>query len=388
MVNSGSKIIFNIGKKLLKQIIEPISTTKVTYFTGSECTGESCNLGFYNSDNEDAKKYCASYCPKAHVVRPVIKRLINFNSFSGPIINPKGQFTRKSIKVNILATINQKKIRYKTNIRLSLNQIKQMLALYSLCDANGVLKSINKQQIANVVNCTEKTIANNNILLSKLGFITINPREKGDMSIIICNYREQYKPDCGGYLVMSKHMLSTLMEIKDVNALRIAIPAIINDDMNSLFNHATKFSIKDIKKLLPDYIYTRKAVAKIIETFNSLSKSVFKWKEDSDVFIVNIDKSFDGKTIKQESTPIFENEIIAAISEKYSATENVTVETIKENLSAEMIDLVAMSFEYGVDVVKTFSVQAFSIKETIRCFGAYVRQLICKFYEEGEINVA
>lgn len=387
MAHCVNKIIFNIGKQALKNIIEPINTSKVEYVTVSECTGESCI--FYNSENEYAKSYCASFCSKAHVVKPIVKRVINLNSFNGPIVNPKGQVTPRSINWNIHAFIAQRKTEYKNKIRLSLTQVKQMLALYSICDSNGIIKGISKKQIANVVGCTEKTIENNNILLTKVGFIATFPREKGELSIIINNYREQHKKNYGGYLVMSKHMLSTLMEFKDVNALRLAIPAIINDDMNSLLNHATKFSMKEIKRLLPDYIYTRKAVSKIIDTFSSLSASVFKWKADADVYIVDIDKSLDGKTIKKESIAVFENEIIGSISEKYAAIENITEETIKDKLSADMEDLVAMSFEYGVDVVKTFSVQAFSIKETIRSFGAYVRQLICNFYlEGGQMNVA
>lgn len=384
MANSGSKIIFNIGKQILKQIINPISITKSDRIIVNECTGESCSVGFYNSDNKNAKDYCANFCPKAHVIRPMMKRLINFNNFSGPIINPRGNFTPKSLNGDIHAFINKIKVNYKSKIRLSCNQIKQMLALYSVCDSNGIIKIISKKQIASVIGCTEKTVENNNVLLSKIGFISIFPRAKGELSIIINKYKEQHKKDGGGYIVMSSDMLSLLMEFKDVNALRIAIPVIIKDDMNSIFNHSTKFSIKQIKELIPSYIYTRKSITKIINTFSSLSKNIFKWIQEDDVFIINIDKSIDGKTIKKESTIVFESEIIGAINEKYSdITANITEETIKDKLSTDIEDLVAMGFEYGIDVVKSFSVEAFLIKETIKSFGSYVRQLICNFYLEG-----
>jgi hypothetical protein len=387
MANNGSKIIFNIGKQILKQMVEPIPTIKVDYVTVNECTGESCR--FYNSDNENAKTYCNRFCPKAHVVKPIIKRLINFNSFSGPIINPRGKFNPRSLNGNIRAFITKIKVNYKSKIRLSCNQIKQMLTLYSLCDSNGIIKSISKKQIASVIGCTEKTVDNNNILLSKIGYISVFLRTKGELSIIINKYKEQHKKDGSGYIVMSKYMLSLLMEFKDVNALRIAIPVIIKDDMNSLFNHSTKFTIQQIKSLIPSYIYTRNAITKIIDTFSSLSKNIFKWKEEDNVFIIDIDKSIDGKTIKKESTAVFENEIIGAINEKYSdIAANITEETIKDKLSTDIDDLVAMGFDYGIDIVKSFSVEAFLIKETIISFGAYVRHLICNFYLEGwELNI-
>ncbi|MBZ9637616.1 hypothetical protein [Clostridium sp. FP1] len=386
MASSVNKIIFNIGKQILKQITEPIPTIKVEYVTLSECTGESCM--FYNSEDEHAKTYCASFCPKAHVVKPIIKRIINFNSFSGPILNAKGKFTPRSLSGNIHSFITKIKIDYKNKIRLSLNQIKQMLTLYSFCDSNGIIKSISKKQIASVIGCTEKTVENNNILLSKIGFISIFPREKGELSIIISKYKEQHQKNGGGYIVMSNYMLSLLMELKNVNALRLAIPAIINYDMNSIVNRATKFSTKEIKTLLPSYIYTRKAITKIIDTFSSLSKHIFTWKEEDNVFIVDIDRSLDGKTIKKESTIVFETEIIGAISEKFSGVATITQEVIKDKLSIDIEDLVSMGFEYGIDIVKSFCVKAFSIKETIRSFGAYVRQLICNFYSEGgKLNI-
>ena len=388
MANSGRKIIFNIGKQILKQISEPIPTTRIDHVTVNECTGESCSLGFYNCDDEYAKNYCTSFCPKSHVVRPIIKRLINFNSFSGPVNNPKDMFTAMSINFNIHAFIKKRNINYKSKIRLSLTQIKQMITLYSLSDSNGILKSTSKKEIAKIINCTEKTVDNNNILLSKIGFISIFKRSKGELSIIINKYKKQYKKDGGGYIVMSSDMLSLLMEFKDVNALRIAISVIKKNDMNKVYNNVTKFSTKEIKALLPNYIYTRKAIAKIISKFSILSKKFFNWKEEEDnIFIIDIDKSIDGKTIKKEKTSIYEDEIIKAINAKYSNTAN-TEASIKDELSIDIEDLVAMSFEYGIDAVKSFSVEAFEVKEKIRNFGAYVRQLICIFNSErGEIAI-
>lgn len=387
MANSGSKIIFNIGKQILKQIINPIPTIKIYHKTFNECTGESCS--FYNFDNKNAKNYCANFCKKTQVVRPMVKRLFNFNSFSGPVLNPKGKFTPKSFNANIFSFLAKIKINYKSKIRLSSNQIKQMLTLYSRCDSNGIIKSISKHQIAEVIGCTEKTVENNNILLQQLRFISIQPREKGELTIFINEYKDQHKNDGGGYIVMSGDMLSLLMEINDVNSLRVAIPAIIKNDMNSLFNHDTRFSIKQIKEMLPSYIYTRKAIIKIIDTFSCLSKNIFKWKEEDNVFIVDIDRTIDGKTIKKERTVIFESEIIGAISEKYTdAAVSITEETIKDELSTDMEDLVAMGFEYGIDIVKSFAVEAFELKETIRNFGAYVRNLISIFHSKGmKLNI-
>jgi hypothetical protein len=382
MGNSGSKIIFNIGKQILKQISEPIQTIKIYHRTFNECIGESCRLGFYNSDDKNAINYCTSFCTDCHVVRPMVKRIFNFNSFEGPVLNPNGKFTTKSFNVKIFDFLAKIKINYKSKIRLSSNQIKQMLTLYSRCDSNGIIKNISKKQIASVIGCTEKTIENNNILLQQLRFISIQPKEKGELTVFINNYKDQYKKDGGGYIVMSGDMLSLLMEINDVNSLRVAIPAIIKSDMNSLFNHDTKFSIKQIKSLLPTYIYTRKAITKIIANFSSLSKNIFKWKEEDNFFIVDIDRTIDGKMIKKERTVIFESEIIGAISEKFSDPA-ITEETIKNELSTDMDDLVAMGFEYGIDVVKSFAVDAFELKETIRSFGAYVRNLISIFHSKG-----
>jgi hypothetical protein len=225
-------------------------------------------------------------------------------------------------------------------------------------------------------------------LLSKIGFISIFKRSKGELSIIINKYKKQHKKDGGGYIVMSSDMLSLLMEFKDVNALRIAISVIKKNDMNKVYNNVTKFSTKEIKALLPNYIYTRKAITKIISKFSILSKKFFNWKEEEDnIFIIDIDKSIDGKTIKKEKTSIYEDEIIKAINAKYSNTAN-TEASIKDELSIDIEDLVAMSFEYGIDAVKSFSVEAFEVKEKIRNFGAYVRQLICIFNSErGEIAI-
>lgn len=384
MGNSANKIVFNIGKQILKKIIGPITTSKVEYVTVNECSGESCL--FYKSDNEYAKTYCTNFCPKAHVVKPVVKRVINLNSISGPIINPRGKFTPKAINGNIHSFITLRNFNIKNSIRLSLTQIKQMITLYSFCDSNGIIKGISKKQIASVMGCTEKTVENNNILLAKIGFVSIFPREKGELSIIVNNYKEQHQKYGGGYIVMSNDMLSALMQLSNVNALRIAIQAVVKNDMNSVLNHDTKFSTKEIKSLLPSYIYTRKAITKIIDVFSTLTEKVFNWKEDNNGFIVDIDKALDGKTIKKEKSIVFESEIITAISKNVAQDGSIDEETLKEKLSADIADLVAMSFEYGVDIVKSFASEAFAIKETIRNFGAYVRQLICNFYLDGVTN--
>ena len=391
MGKCASKIVFNVGKQALKQIIEPIPTTKVEYITVNECTGESCM--FYKSEDEYAKLYCSKFCPKAQVVKPIVKRVINLDSYRGPILNAKNKFIRTGIYndtlMRIKSLIAERKLPIKSEIRLSCLQMKQMLALYSLCDSNGIIKSISKKELASFIGCSEKSIENNFDLLSKTGFLSVFPREKGELSIIINNYKEQHKKNGKGYIVMSSEMLSILMKLTNVNAVRIAIQAIIKNDMNSVVSHATKFSIKEIRRLLPGYIYTYKAINKIIEAFKVLGQEVFKWTEKDKVFIVDIDKALDGKVIKQESSATFETEIIDAITEKYADIENTTKDTVKGKLSTDIEDLVAMSFEFGVSVVKSFALEAFAVKETIRSFGAYVRQLICNFYaENGNFDLA
>lgn len=391
MSNNINRLVFNVGKNMLRYITEPISTKKVEYITVNQCSGENCI--FYNADDSYAELYCSKFCPKARVVMPIVKPLLKVSPVKKPLLkllNPKGIYTAK-LCPNIYSYIAQKQIAEKQYIRLSATQVKQVLALFANADSNGIIKSISKNDLASAINCTEKTIENNNRVLSKLGIISISKSivDEGKLCIIINNYRDQYKKYGSGYYVMSGEMFSTLVGIENVNALRLAIHSLIKDDMNSVVNNVTKFSREELKHILPSHANTYSAIKNIISTFVSdVKANVFNWKDESECFIVNIDRAYDGKVIKKDLSAKFENDFMEAISSNYSSSdENITEESLREKFSKDIEDLVSMSFEYGFDIVKKFAIQALSIKEDIKTFGAYVRKLICTLKQQGKIDL-
>lgn len=390
MSNNINRLVFNVGKKMLRYITEPIATKKVEYVTVNQCSGENCI--FFNADDSYSKLYCSKFCPKTRVVMPIVKPLLRVSPVKKTLlklINPKGIYTAKPC-LKIRAFIAQKQISERQYLRLSATQIKQVLALFANANSGGIIKSISKSDLASAINCTEKTIENNNRVLSKLGIISISKSivEEGKLCIIINNYRDQYKESGSGYYVMSGEMFSTLVQIENVNALRLAIHSLIKDDMNSVVNNVTKFSRKELKNILPSHANTYTSIKNIIGTFVSdVKTNVFNWKDETEYFIVNIDRAYDGKVIKKDLSVKFENDFMKAISESYSADENINEESLKEKFSRDIKDLVSMSFEYGFDVVKKVALHALSIKDDIKTFGAYVRKLISTLPQQGKIDL-
>lgn len=266
--------------------------------------------------------------------------------------------------------------------RLSKLQIKQLILFHFYqVDKQGIVKNLSIKQIANTLNCTEKTVRATNEKLVEQEFIWISPMDNDRFTVLIKEYKTYHltaKQGGNGYLNMSFDLFQNLLNITNVNSLRLEIRQIIHFDnynINTAGTRPVEFTHKEIQRFLPNYVNYRGIIEDIIsnqsESFDIIEKDssiVFSLKEqfrpDNIIKSMSIDYS-------NKFTPILD-EHIPDLSLKYKQ------------------DLIQMSFQYSFEVVYQ-AVEAIieqyikKDKETPN-FGGLVRTIsknICdgKFYK-------
>lgn len=369
------KEFFNVGKEQLHTIVEEISLYNYKETTISNCK----NCPFVNNDDENVKKYCNEYCThKNEVHRIAIPKFKNIKHYKLTKSSELKAYTFSSS--DSLANFRLRKIvNNKISLRLSSSQIKQMITYYYLANSKGYVGNIKKKYIAKLINCSIKTIENNNKLLESLNFIITGRHSNGAFSLIINNYKSQYAKDSSGYAVLSKTLFREILNADNVNSLRLLIQAIIKNDMNSVFNRETTFSMRELnlKQLLPAHINYVGAVENIISKLTDNVKAVVLHNN----IVFSFSKKCNAKALRKEKfieyTTYFENYI-----------EEYKIKIV--NLPEQIESIINLCFEYGFSNVKQcfndISDQQFNVIENL---GGYIRDKIRKFiplYSENLIS--
>lgn len=309
-----------IGKSFLISILgvqENYNREVVTeelFLDYSKCKG--CK--FFKSKKYKIDNYCKNYCNK-----PEKKVLI------------KNEYYNEANRYHI-----------PTRERLSKSQIKQILLYHFLdVDNNGLVKGVSLKELANILKCDTKTVKNNNERFLELHHAYPSGIIDGEFSVFLRKYKEYYLPKSKGgtgYITMPLEMFKKLLEVEDVNALRIELRKLLEYDRRNIDSKSqvpANYTYRDIKRFLPKYLGYKGIInnvmdkgSEIFENIRANKGIVFKLKEKYDYLVIKeiiiekatnaYDEFFD---VFNFSTKDFAS--ILQLSTEYS------IEVIKETLS-------------------------------------------------------
>jgi hypothetical protein len=340
------KELAKIGKSLIRQLSSAIERYEILDSTSSQ----------------------AHVCPFANVEDEKLrKKLCELNC-------PDTQITEAHSKISVY------------HKRLSKLQILQLLYYHFLpIDSRGVVVSISEKQVAEKLGCTVRTVRNNNAVLENLGIIYYSNSGEGRFNVMILPYKTYHatKEEGGsGYLNMSKEYFTLLLQINNVNALRMELRKLLvydNDTAKRTYkkSEVSYISKNDWKMFLPKYTHSERMLQTIAESGTKAFKTT---TEHATVYFV-MDSRYNGKILKEQKEKLYLETLSKELSTHFSFIEK-----------KHLVDLVQLCFEYSftevVEAVQQWMGEC-SLdpdKKRIVNVGGYIRTLVRKNRMEKQLK--
>ena len=277
------------------------------------CT--SCNLYIEDTSSldkntlEQREAYCSNYCTKK-------------------VIQKKDSYCQNG---------------YVIRKRLSRLQLAQLLLYHALdVGANGIIRDVSEEEVADILGCTVKSVRNNNKALKEFNYILYSRISKDRFSVILLDYNKYHlssKDGGRGYIVMSSDTLVRLINVEKVNSLRIEIRSLVKFDDNNvrrIKTRETNMSYNDISLFLPNYMRHKAAIDRAIENTSGIFNMNFRKNEVS----FHLKDEFDGKNERRK------------LSNEYKLYFRNYCENKHFNLTEkDYDDLTQMSLEYRFNIV-------------------------------------
>lgn len=267
--------------------------------------------------------------------------------------------------------------------RLSRLQKLQFLLYHALdVGKGGFIKNVSEKEIANILDCTVKTVRNNNKRLSELHYIAFSKITSDRFNVLIYDYNTYHlsaKEGGHGYIVMSVDLLMELIKIKNVNALRLELRKLVKfDDYNikTTKPKPVKYTYKEISNFLPSYINYKAKIEEIMQK----TPNTFDVAKTENGIKFKLKNIYNGKIIKKGLQRKYNSYI-----QNYCTRKGIVLR------EGECEDLVQMSFEYRFNVV----MEAFAeVNEDyiqkgdkyIKNFGGLVREIIEKNISRKKVS--
>lgn len=267
--------------------------------------------------------------------------------------------------------------------RLSKLQMLQLLYYHFLpIDSRGVILGISEKSVAQALNCTVRSVQNNNKVLEETGIIYSSNCGEGRINVMILPYKQYHatKEEGGsGYLSMSVEFFELLLHVKNVNALRMELRKLLvydNDTAKRIYgkSEVSHISKNDWKLFLPKYTHTQTKLESIIEDGTEAFKTT---AEHATVYFV-MDSRYNGKLLKEQKEQLYSRHLSDLLSTTFLFMEK-----------RDTADLVQLCFEYSYNEVHHAIeewLQECAIdeqKKMIQNIGGYIRTVIRKNRHES-----
>lgn len=261
--------------------------------------------------------------------------------------------------------------------RLSRFQLLQLISYHFYADGRGLIKHLHLQTLADQLGCHVKTLKLNHDILVEEGYINYSHAGKGRVNISLCDYHTYHlkKHEGGyGYLTLSQDTLQALIDMKDVNALRLTLRHLLKGDSMSEEPKEGLFSrLTEIKGMIPRYLRYKKAIVSLFDK----ARSIIQSRTFSTAIKYHIRGSHNSRIQKERYFQEHFNDI-----HQYCQHELKEKPALRR-LFSSLDDVVTLSFEYGLDTVLNGLQLVFyqldkDNYQTIRNLGAYLRQVIDK----------
>lgn len=345
------KEIANIGKSALILAVGLCENYKKEIYV-EEIDFGSCpdTCPFKNIEGEIKQEYCKNNCS---ICTKKLPEVVYVNE-------------RHKYKLQIVDIVEQK--------RLSKLQLQQFLLYHFLnIDSNGIAKYVSVKEVATLLNCTTRSVRDNNEALRELGLIAFTRINIDLFSVAILGYkkyRETRENNGTGYIPMTKEFFHALINFENVNTMRLAIRLLLKfDDMSfQQEDSSCIYSYDDIKHFMPTNIRYKNIIDKTLEGV----ESIFEIEKRASFVVFKLKDGFNGKVQRTVKEKIFNKEVCKTLSEN-----NLT------DKQSSINDLVKLSMEYGLNSVNEavnlyVSDYKNKMNNSVNNFGGFIRELIRK----------
>lgn len=154
--------------------------------------------------------------------------------------------------------INEKNM-YGYQPRLKGNALKLLITYHFLSPSpRGFISDVSEKELAEFIKCDIKTIKYSNEVLAKYGYISYHEAgwERNHISVLLPEYNTYHltaSEGGRGYATISKELLQQILNIKDVNQLRIYLRALMESDASSAAQVKLERSYEQLRRYLPGY---------------------------------------------------------------------------------------------------------------------------------------
>lgn len=284
---------------------------------------------------------------------------------------------RKKVYQNDKRQYNLYKSLYDSK-RLPKSIIRTYILLYALPQEKlgdfHYIRDIDIDLIASTLGICRETALKSINALQSLDFITISHASSNtSFNVIIHDYDSMHlraSQGGNGYLTISDKMLTNLLKIKNVNALRFELLNLLKQDQDLLHNNqVSTHTIKDLRNIMPKHMcyaaYYRKLFSEN-ETQNESANSLF---------LLSIER----KKIKLSLKGAYS---LRYDPDAYSLSYETELHDYMHNLSAELdafdiLDVCNLTKEYQINNIKNSLLRIYqdykSTFHTIKNFGALLR---------------
>lgn len=368
MTVSPFREIGRIGKSIIARIVGlERNYKKIEISTIRDYSTCSKNCPFYKfkatQDNCPQNEYCKKHCEK------VTKKIPSIS-----YVNEKHHYNLKFVPAG-----------------MSKSQIKQFLYYHFLpIDDNGIIQYISTSQTASVLGCTEKTIKTNLDKFVDCNLLSYTKINSDLYTLYLPDYKKYHlsKYQGGtGYVQLAKEAFHEVLNINNVNALRLELRRILkfdNDyikykdsDIDLDLDFCSTYTFEEIKRIMPDHINYRGAISDVL---NKTSK-IFDVTQQDSAITFKLKNEYNSHFLKESKYLNFKHEF-------YNFYNNETLISYPGPKVLE--DLVQMSFEYGfktvIEALHIYIKNYYNNNVVIKNVCGFIRTLIRKSMIAGSFT--
>lgn len=259
--------------------------------------------------------------------------------------------------------------------RLSKHQMKLFLLYHfhpEISSGTGLIKNVSEQEVSNLLGCTVKTIRNSNLQLVKYNYIIYSKADTGRFSLILKdypNYHVKASQGGAGYVNLTKDVMESLIDIDDVNVLRMQLRSILEHDNNNIGKiepQSATVEYRTLKKNMPKYMNSKRSIIEKLKR----NPGLFNYQFGGDYIEVGLGEEYIGKYVRKELSVKF-------LDRMFEVVKRVGLDWIPESSQG---DIVQMCIQYGEEVtlssLKDVLERYLQEKGSITNLGGLVRTVI------------
>ena len=311
---------------------------------------------------------------------------VEFAEFMPPQIQTKAKQCCASCPFAQYKTVYKEHVKYinEKNLfgyarRLTAIPLK-LLLVYHFGSPNpqGIVRGYNTTQLAAYLGCSPRSVRNANITLAEYGYIhVLESLKKNHFDVMLMEYKDYAKTarEGGrGYATFNKEFLDEIMQITDINQLRVFLRIAL--DLDTKKDPEEEISYSSLQRFLPDYC--KKGVIQ-----KEYENSQISGENEISEYIRKIDTSIEAVNQAILEDKPFEADFLSDQEIEPSIASKIKKEKlyVAFDLSAEDFkDLGLLVSTYSIDAVKKvirYIHKNYVAKlKTIDNFGALARTLL------------